>query len=220
MLNDAYFGTRKAALNVLRRGNIVLTPAILKKVTALAQNETNAPTRAYAIDVLSHVVPSAYEAMFEKACRDSSYSVAGAALEALARVNDTKAVALATKLKEDAKGRLSSSLQIAEYLEKDPGKVSVTIDAFKKLSPVSKIMEANAMLYFANRISDVSDFRKAAGPALEAYKMLRLDYMGMQTSIASTIYWMIHQRESQLKADPNNGNVKEQLTYLKEKSGF
>lgn len=220
MLNDTYFGTRKAALNVLRKGNIAFTTAMLKKVTMLAQSETNAGTRAYAIDVLSHVVPSAYEAMFEKACRDSSYSVAGAALEALVRVNDSKAVALAAQLKDDSKGRLSNSLQITEYLTKADGKPTETIDAYKKLSPVSKIMDANAMLYFANRISDVSDFRKAAGPALEAYKMLRMDYQGMQTSIASTIYWMIHQRENQLKADPNNSGVKEQLDYLKEKSGF
>lgn len=220
MLNDAYFGTRKAALNVLRKGNIALTPGVLKKVMTLVQNETNAPTKAYAIDVLSHVVPSAYEAMFEKACRDSSYSVAGAALEALARVNDTKAVALADQLKDDAKGRLTISLEIIEYLSKDANKPESTIDAYKKQTPVGKLMDANAMLYFANRISDVSAFRKAAGPALEAYKMLRLDYQGMQTSIASTIYWMIHQRESQLKADPNNGNAKEQLTYLKEKSGL
>jgi aminopeptidase N len=220
MLNDKYFGTRKAALNVLRKGHIKITPSLLEKVAALAQNETNAPTRAYAIDVLSHVVPSAYESLFEKSCRDSSYSVAGAALEALARVNDSKAVAMAAPLKEDAKGRLSSSLQITDYLGKDTTKPAATLDAYKKLSPVSKIMEANAMLYFANRINEVSDFRKATGPAIEAYKMLRFDYQGMQTAIASTIYWMIHQRESKLKADPNNTVAKEQLAYLKEKSGF
>ncbi|HSR38526.1 MAG TPA: M1 family aminopeptidase, partial [Phnomibacter sp.] len=220
MISDKYFGTRKAALNVLRKGHIKITSALLKKVAALAQSETNAPTRAYAIDVLSHVVPSAYEAMFEKACLDSSYSVAGAALEALARVKDSKAVALAAQLKDDAKGRLSSSLQITEYLDKDASKPAATIDAYKKMSPVSKIMEANAMLYFANRINEVSDFRKAVGPAIEAYKMLRMDYQGMQTAIASTIYWMIHQRESKLKADPNDTNAKEQLAYLKEKTGF
>jgi len=183
-------------------------------------SESDLPTRALAIDVLSMSTQADHENLFVKALTDSSYSVAGAALESLARKNASKAIALAPQVEKDAKGRLEASLKIIEYLKKDVSDFTTVLADYRKLPMFDRLMSTNGMLYFANQLKNLNDFKKATGSAIEAYKMLRIDYMGLQTNIAATLRWMIAQRQTALLVDPDNNVLKDQLKYLQEKAGL
>jgi aminopeptidase N len=221
LLNDQYFGTRKGALTLLKSGNVELNPALISLVEKLAETEKDLPTRSVAIDVLGTVGNQQYKAMFQKGVTDSSYSVAGASLESLARLDAAAAMAATTPaVKEDAKGRLTNSLRIVNYLEKDTAQAAEVLADYRKLQFVEKLFETNGILYYANKLTNITDFRKVVGAAAEASKMLRSDFMGLQSSIRSTFIWMIRQREELLRKNPNNEIAKEQLKYLREKTGY
>ncbi|MCU0396019.1 MAG: hypothetical protein MUF29_08915 [Chitinophagaceae bacterium] len=220
MLKDEYAGTRKAVLNLLRKGTIKSTPALLAQVKTLAGTEKDLPTRAYAIDVLALEPLPQDLALFSAAVKDSSYSVAAAGLEAMARLAPDQAIALTPSLKDDAKGRLLLAVKIADYLNKDTAQAAEVIEQFRKLQIYDRILEANAMLYFANRLTDLASFRKATAMVLEAHRILRTDLQGLQTGIMSTVRWMMKQREIALQQNPGNETAKEQLKYLKDKSGW
>jgi aminopeptidase N len=220
LLTDRYYGTRKAALKQLKRGSIKASPASLSLIEKMAATETDLPTRAMALDVLSLQCNAAYETAFTKALHDSSYSVAGAALESLARLDANKAIAAAKAQEQDAKGRLKAALQIVDYLKKDTAQASTVLADFKKMAFFEKLQAANGMLYYANRLTDVSNFKKAAGSAIEVYKMLRMDFQGWQTNMLSTLRWMIAVRQQALSSNPNNTLLQEQLKYLQDKTGL
>lgn len=220
MLNDPYFGTRKGVLNMLKRGDVTMTNELLVQVEKLAVSEQDLPTRAIAIDVLGTIGNENYKALFLQGVTDSSYSVAGASLEALARIDTAAAITASISLKADAKGRLTNALRIAKYLTKDTAAASSLIAEYKKLQLFEKLMETNGMLYYANKLSNINDFRKIVGIAFEAAKSFYSDFQGLQTSIRSTFIWMIRQREEVLRKDPNNEIAKEQLKYLREKTGY
>lgn len=142
-------------------------------------------------------------------------------MESLARLDATAAIAAATPaVKEDTKGRLTTSLRIVNYLEKDTAKAAEILADYKKLQFIEKLFETNGILYYANKLTNVTEFRKVVGAAAEASKMLRSDFQGLQSSIRSTFVWMIRQREELLRKDPNNEIAKEQLKYLREKTGY
>lgn len=220
LLTDRYYGTRKAALKQLKRGSIKASPASLSLIEKMAATETDLPTRAMALDVLSLQCNAANETAFTKALHDSSYSVAGAALESLARLDANKAIAAAKAQEQDAKGRLKAALQIVDYLKKDTAQASTVLADFKKMAFFEKLQAANGMLYYANRLTDVSNFKKAAGSAIEVYKMLRMDFQGWQTNMLSTLRWMIAVRQQALSNNPNNALLQEQLKYLQDKTGL
>lgn len=220
LLQDPYAGTRKAMLRLMKRGSVPVHATAHALIEKMAVSEPDLPTRALAIDVLSMSTQANHENLFVKALTDSSYSVAGAALESLARKNATKAIALAPQVEKDAKGRLEASLKIIEYLRKDVSDYTAVLADYRKLPMFDRLMSTNGMLYFANQLKNLNDFKKATGSAIEAYKMLRIDYMGLQTNIAATLRWMIAQRQTALLVDPDNNVLKDQLKYLQEKTGL
>lgn len=220
LLADEYFGIRKEVLNQLRRGHIKLTNEQRSIVASLAVSDPHPPARAYALDVLSLNNNGKYDPLFEKSLTDSSYSVAGAALQALSRTSPNAAMAAAKKMEGDAKGRLKKSMAIAGYLTKTPDDAAEMLAAYKRLQVFEKIMETNAYLHYAHRLTNLPDFRKAVGSAIEAYKMLKFDYQGLQTDIASTLHWMMLEREKMIALDAENTMARDQLKYLREKTGW
>lgn len=108
-LQDPFFSLRQEALEQFSTG--ARTPDIIQKARVIAQSDPNKLVRAAAIDLLAVSGDESDKDLFAKACLDSSYSVAGAALGALSNVDSAGAHTMAKKLtKEPAKGRLISSI--------------------------------------------------------------------------------------------------------------
>ncbi|HSC52934.1 MAG TPA: M1 family metallopeptidase [Phnomibacter sp.] len=220
LLNDAYFGTRKEALHFLKRGDITLSPALLAKVTQLASTEKDLLTKAAAIDVLATTGQKRFETLFLKGIHDSSYSVAGASLEALARINAPEAIASSQQLKADAKGRLTNALRITSYLEIDTANAMELLQEYKQTQMIEKLVETSGFLYFTNNVTNPEAFEKLVEAAADSYKLLRSDFQGLRTNIQSTFMWMIRQREAKLETYPNHELTKAQLKILRDKTGF
>ena len=109
-LSDKYHTIRQIALRFWRNHTDMMMPQEEAIIYATAQKFYNNPTRALAIDVLSKKNGKSYTDFYKKSVTDSSYSVAGAALEALINTDMNAAIALKPALGKDAEARLKASL--------------------------------------------------------------------------------------------------------------
>jgi aminopeptidase N len=107
-LHDKYAELREYTLTRLDDNNNLVTPQVLSEIEALANNDPSKKVRANAVEILAKKNDKKYAPLFDKAVNDSSYSVAGAALEGLIMLDPSKSYELAKKYGSDAKGKLGS----------------------------------------------------------------------------------------------------------------
>ena len=131
-LQDPFFSLRQDALEQFSTGTP--TPEIFQKARAIAQSDPNRLVRAAAIDLLAKSGDDSDKGIYAKACTDSSYTVAGAGLEALASVDSAGAHTMAKKLmKEPAKGRLISAIGTVLAAYADPAAFDFLADEYEKM---------------------------------------------------------------------------------------
>lgn len=110
-LKDQYFGLRMLALGKLDLKNSTVKSAAEKRIAEMAIKDPKTTVRAKAIEMLGSYDNSSYKNIFQQGVSDSSYSVAGASLEALSAIDNDAAVA-ATKslLDKPAKSSLVAAI--------------------------------------------------------------------------------------------------------------
>jgi aminopeptidase N len=156
-LNDKYAPLRIKAIQAL--GDTDLDDATLAQIEKIASADVNRPARAEAIDVLGALKNDKYKALFTKGVNDSSYSVAGASLEALASIDSATAIDLAKKLSKDpAKGRLSSAISSVMVKYGDESAYDFIAANFEKM-PLSQT-KFQALQSFADILAKVKDGAK------------------------------------------------------------
>ncbi|MEO7310158.1 MAG: M1 family metallopeptidase [Chitinophagaceae bacterium] len=216
---DRYSGIRQIALRFWNKNTALVGPAFEQTIYSIARNDKNQPVRALAMDILAKKNAKNYEALFAKSINDSSYSVAGAALEGLLVANPAAAMAKENDLKKDADGRLKTSLGILGYLKRDIADADSVAAEYKRMSFFEKAQNQKGMVYYANRMDDVPKFKKVIGPILEAASQSGPDFGGRRANTTDNINWLMEQKEAALKAVPSNENVAEEVKYMKEKMG-
>ncbi len=107
-LHDRYYNLRLYTLNRLDLNKSLLTPEVLTEVEHIANTEPYKTVKAKAIDILAKQKDKKYTALFTKYVSDSSYSVAGSALDGLSKLDPANAYTLAKKYSNDAKGKLGA----------------------------------------------------------------------------------------------------------------
>ena len=220
-LSDRYHGIRQLALNFYSRHTDLMTPAEAALVYSTAQNFYHNPTRALAIDLLAKKGNKTYTEFYKKAVFDSSYSVAGAALEALFNSDMAVAQSLQPTLSKDARGRLQSSLTIIDYAKKTNADADSVIAAYKRLSVFERINMVKPLMYYLVNVTDLKAFKQVVAPVLEstgragAFGGGRLG--GLRNLINDNINWLLQKKEAALAADPNNKDLQEQIKYVHDK---
>ena len=121
-LNDVYAGLRKLSINELAKSKFAKDKKILSEIELIANNEKNKKTKAAALFFLANTKDPQYQPIYNKLLEDSSYSVAGTALEGLSSLLPEQSYQLAKKYSSDAKGILGevvSAILIANGTEED-----------------------------------------------------------------------------------------------------
>ena len=110
-IKDKYAPLRAYAINRLDM-NVAQTKNAAEAPLAEAANVADRRVKAAAIGKLGQYRFAKYAPLFKTAVYDSSYTVAGTALEALNRIDSTTALTEATRLQtQPAKGRLASAIK-------------------------------------------------------------------------------------------------------------
>ena len=156
---DKYYRIRSFALGKLdfKRDNV--KTAFEPIVAQMAGSDPSRVVKAKAIEILGGFGNSAYLPLFVKATADSSYTVAGNALEALSELDSTSALALAKKMmKAPAKGELQVAISSVLIKSGDEGDFDVISDNFEKM-PVGQ-SKFQFMMPYAKMLTKVQNTAK------------------------------------------------------------
>ncbi len=105
-LKDKYAPLRRNAITKLGTSKIKADAKVIQAIETIANTDKDRRTKAAAISFLAKTKDSKYRSVYEKSINDSSYSVAGAALNGLQGLEPAKAYEMAKKYSADAKGDL------------------------------------------------------------------------------------------------------------------
>lgn len=159
-LKDKYGPLRSRALQAI--GETELDEATIAVIEKMASNDAHRPTRAEAVDILAGLKNDKYKTVFTKGTNDSSYSVAGASLEALAELDSNAALAIANKLsKEKAKGRLSVAISNVLVKYGDETAYDFIASSFEQM-PLSqeKFQSLQTFAEILAKVTDETKFKK------------------------------------------------------------
>ena len=137
-LNDKYFNLRIFTLSKIDLTKDSIKTIMEPVIENLAKNDSKPTVRAKAIELLSRYKKTEYKLLFEKALQDSSYSVSGSALEALAKIDTAAALRAAQNLsKYPAKGKLAEAISRIFIAFGDENSFDFIADNFDKM-PLSQ----------------------------------------------------------------------------------
>ncbi|MEN9300060.1 MAG: hypothetical protein RLZZ429_2373 [Bacteroidota bacterium] len=166
-LTDPYFRIRSLAITNL--GKVKPEDAIISKIEVIAKNETRKMVKAEAITYLANLKKDSYKALFKEATKDSSYTVAGAALEALTAIDSVSALQLANELsKEPSKGRLNEAISSVLISYGDEKAFKAVSESYEKM-PLSfpKVQMSATYATFAAKLTNMEEFKKAVDAIIE-----------------------------------------------------
>jgi aminopeptidase N len=137
-LKDRFFKLRSYALGKLDLKKDAVKSTVEPIVAEMASHDPSRVVKAKAIDMLGRYNKPEYKSVFVQAAGDSSYTVSGNALQALAKIDSSAALAMAKKLvTQPVRGVLATS--ISEVLIKygDESSFDLVTNNFDKM-PVSQ----------------------------------------------------------------------------------
>lgn len=159
-LSDPYYRIRARAINNF--GTTKLDAVAISKMEAIAKTDDHRVVRAAAIDVLAKLKNESYKDFFVQSLKDSSYSVAGAALEALSEIDGNQAFALANTLaKETSKARLTSAITNVIIKYGDETAFDFIAGKFEQM-PLSqaKFTAIGSFAEFLGKVTNMQNFKK------------------------------------------------------------
>jgi aminopeptidase N len=159
-LDDPFYSLRILAIKGL--GTATLDAATINQLETIAKKDKHSLVKAAAIDVLGKLKNDIYKDFFLKSTKDSSYSVAGAALEALAELDGKLAFATANTLtKDENKGRLLSAITNVIIKYGDETAFDFIADNFEQI-PLSqaKFPALTSFVQFLGSVTNMANFKK------------------------------------------------------------
>jgi aminopeptidase N len=172
-LQDKFYGLRSFAITKLDIKNTALRTAAEPILLQIAQKDQSRPVRAAAISKLGDLKSPQYKSLFMNALNDSSYSVAGSALQALAKIDSISALNEAKRLVQSpAKGALASGItrtmisygdeSSSEIILKNFEEMPLSQQKFDAVQPLTQfLVRVKNMATFKRGVDDITEFVKA-----------------------------------------------------------
>ena len=207
-IKDPFWNLRSYTISRLELSSGNLKATVEPLLFELAQKDAYKAVKAAAISKLGSYKSAKYSPLFKTAVNDSSYSVAGSALEALGRVDSAAAVAEAKRLSAfPAKGRLQSAIKTI-LSSGDLAAAATMISDFEKM-PLSqeKFQKLGELFEFIQATSNTDLFKKAVDAVMNFQKQIPEAYKEQIVTAINAGF-----REIQ-KEKADNG-LKEQADYL------
>ncbi len=155
---------RLLTLDKLDINNDTVKRSVETLVTHLAENDPHPLVKARAIQFLGGYKKAEYKSLFMKAVKDSSYSIAGNALEALGEIDSVTAINEAKILSaQPAKGALMYAL----IKFSDESKFDSLAAKFDKASLYSKFNMFQSFSDFLGRVKNTNNVKKGVDMIVE-----------------------------------------------------
>ena len=161
-MKDRFPGLRVYTVQKLNLENDSVKNGVESFLADLARNDQKSLVRAAAIEALGKYKKETYKQLFLESINDSSYSVAGNALVALASIDSTSAHREAIVLSaQPARGTLSDAINSSLFHYSVESEFNILASYFDDLPTWNdKFKAAPDFADFLKRVNNISDFRK------------------------------------------------------------
>ncbi len=161
-LKDKYYGLRLFTLERLNLINDSVKMAVEPILVDIAKNDPKTLVRAGAIKALGRYKEVKYEPLYLKAIKDSSYSIAGSALEALSAIDSTAALEKAKTIsKQNVKGELSDAITSVLFEYSNESDFDSLSTRFSELPfGNAKFMILQPFANFLKKVKNTENFKK------------------------------------------------------------
>ena len=218
-LKDNYHGLRNFAISKLDMKKENIRKEVEPILASLARNDEKSTVKASAIAALANYQNAEYRTIFLKGVNDSSYTVAGNSLEALAMVDSEAAIKEAKRLSSSqVKGKLLESITTVMIGTGDESAYAVIAGAFDKM-PLSqaKFNLTQPFSEFMANVQNTKNFKEGIDMIVDFRK--ELEPFGGGPVINSFLKGVITKKENAKNAASDKGNLQEQIDYVKAKIG-
>lgn len=178
-LKDKYYGLRLLTLQNIENQKSYSDPAVLTEIETMATTEPYKKVQAEAIEILAKIGDKKYQPLFEKLVNDSSYSVSGAALEGLTKLEPDQAYTLAKKYSKDALGKLGDVVATIIMNNASEDDYNFLLDHFKN-EPLSedKIKSAFTFEKYLINVKNPDNVRKGVDEIMKFRNQIPEQYQG------------------------------------------
>jgi aminopeptidase N len=215
-LNDPYHGLRESVLAAFAEDVAVLNKDDIAIIENVASKDEKKTTRAAAISVLAEIDNPKYKSTFLAGTKDSSYSVAGASLAALAMADEALAVSLLPQLKSDAKGRLEKAVKNVEVFTKGDADYNELTSRFDSVNTFEKLTEYNWYLNFLSNVHNTENFKKGIDRII-AFRNLVGGYDIRYKNKFNRQLQKVILKKEKAKTQENTSALDLQIQYVEEK---
>ncbi len=213
-LNDPHYTLRTRALTKL--ADTTLDAATLSKIETIAKTDAKRECRSTALGILAKTQDKKYLPLFLSAVKDSSYTVAGTALEAIAVLDQEKAISLLPELKKDAKGTLKNSVEAVDFLTKGDNDFDELFTNYVATKGLQQKFNATFnFVDYLSRVNNTANFKKGLDEVV-AFRIKVAQY-GVAPQINDAIKEMSIKKQTNKSKAPDAAAIDEQLKYVDEK---
>jgi aminopeptidase N len=215
-LKDKYSALRSYTMGKLDLKKTAVKNEMESTLAELAAKDPKSTVRAIAISILGQYGKPEYKALFAKAINDSSYSIAGEALTALAQLDGDAALAAAKNFsKQPMKGKLASAVSQALIEGGTEEDFDVIAGNFSKL-PVSdsKFEALQPFADYLGKVTNTAKFKKGVDMIIDFRDAIPASYRN-QTSpyINNMILKGIMTKKSGEQADYIKSKIEEKKAF-------
>jgi aminopeptidase N len=220
-LRDKYSRLRNFSLAVIDLKNESFKNDVEPILLDLAKNDVRPTVRANAITKLATYNKPEYTELFKAATRDSSYTLSGAGLEALSKVDKNAALQIAKELsKQKSKGLLKEAITTTLASTGDESMAEDIIGGFAKM-PLGqdKFQQLNSLAAFLGALNNTEKVKWGVDEIVKFRDAVPEQFKGQTDPYINNeiLKGLVTKKEDAYKTDAANTALKEQIEYIKSK---
>jgi len=220
-LRDIYYELRSFAITSLDLKKEPVKQAVETFIFQLAKSDSKPTVKADAITALSSYDKQIYKDLILSSVNDSSYTVAGAALNAVAEFDSAAAYTNAKKLsKFKAKGKLSVAICNAFAMAGKPEDVDYVMDAYNGLPFGDIKFEMTQMItYYAIQLSNTEKVKQVIDGLITFRDEVPGAYKAQLTPYINNVLLrsIANQKTAMKNLSPNATDLQQQVDYINSK---
>lgn len=211
-LNDKFDGLRRFTINQLDLRKAELKTLVETPLYKMAQNDPKRLVKAAAINKLGEYGFAKYAPLYRSAINDSSYSVAGAALEALALIDSAQAYTEAKRLAQQSiNGNLANAVTSVMIQFGDESSAGVILTHFEQM-PLSqqKLESILPLTQYLARLQNIEQFKRGINAVAGFVAEIPAAYRKQLSGYINNLLRQVQQKK-------NAAGQKEQAAYVEGK---
>jgi aminopeptidase N len=176
-LSDKFSGLRRWTIDNISKSKTGTDATVITAIEDIANLDKDKKTKAAAISFLAQTEDKKYTQLYRDNIGDVSYSVAGAALDGLSKLEPAKAYEYAKKYTTDAKGELANVVSRIIMENGDEADFDFVADNYNE-SPANqeKVGASIAFCNYLKNVSDIAKVKKGIGYVIKFRSLIPAEY--------------------------------------------